>query len=539
VTRNNEKTNYSTFSQTTVISGLGGVGKSELARKYAREYANDYDGNAIWIDAKSEGAFRKSFVMLLVKKYFIESEASCCEKSIQDLTNILFSHPCTRKCLLILDGVEELDIFALLPAFLDSNGLKPDILVTSRKDLWLEGIEVFNLPVLDSNSAKKFVSESKIDDYEDEACSRLVMTLQYLPLCLLQAIAYIKDFLSAYSNPIQTYLDRFNENDRETQALLDYENAERTGTHETSYTTWKLTMVKIKQKVEDSGELASHIMQMISCFHQSDVPISLMVKLKKCHSECDLNHNKVAYRAIGILKKWSMASASSENIKVNHVVQLVIRLNLKAYREPALLKEGIDLLEDFMHPYRDYDCQLVKRLLPHSESVWRHAMRYIDLVSSHSRFVFYLCEKLCYFDRHTVLLALAAESKLLITKALDKEHEDTIAINMYEALTHSWLGNHGKALEILEEMYKVARKAFGESDALTQNIFNCIALNEPNSEGNVEEPWEVILEHDSPGRIVDGSGAVQYQGSLSALQILNNSKLVQGFVSLNWVDLNR
>lgn len=50
-------------SQIVVISGLGGIGKSELARKYAYEYRKDYDGNVIWINAETqkdlEGSFRR------------------------------------------------------------------------------------------------------------------------------------------------------------------------------------------------------------------------------------------------------------------------------------------------------------------------------------------------------------------------------------------------------------------------------------------------------------------------------------------------
>ncbi len=40
----------------TIISGLGGIGKSELARKYAFEYGDIYNNNVIWIDADNSVA---------------------------------------------------------------------------------------------------------------------------------------------------------------------------------------------------------------------------------------------------------------------------------------------------------------------------------------------------------------------------------------------------------------------------------------------------------------------------------------------------
>ena len=46
----------------TAISGLGGIGKSELAKVYAlKYYENDYYHHAIWIDAENEGSMRNSF----------------------------------------------------------------------------------------------------------------------------------------------------------------------------------------------------------------------------------------------------------------------------------------------------------------------------------------------------------------------------------------------------------------------------------------------------------------------------------------------
>jgi hypothetical protein len=49
------------ISQMTSISGLGGVGKSELAKKYIREHRHDYDGNVMWINAEKYETLSESF----------------------------------------------------------------------------------------------------------------------------------------------------------------------------------------------------------------------------------------------------------------------------------------------------------------------------------------------------------------------------------------------------------------------------------------------------------------------------------------------
>ncbi|GFV23097.1 NB-ARC domain-containing protein [Trichonephila clavipes] len=48
------------ISYITSISGPGGMGKSQLARKYACKYRRYYDGNVIWIDAENFEAMKDS-----------------------------------------------------------------------------------------------------------------------------------------------------------------------------------------------------------------------------------------------------------------------------------------------------------------------------------------------------------------------------------------------------------------------------------------------------------------------------------------------
>ncbi len=62
------------ISQVTSISGLGGIGKSEIARMYAREHGQDYDGNVMWINTETYGTLTESFHRLAKDKLNISTK---------------------------------------------------------------------------------------------------------------------------------------------------------------------------------------------------------------------------------------------------------------------------------------------------------------------------------------------------------------------------------------------------------------------------------------------------------------------------------
>ncbi len=52
------------ISQIAIVSGAEGIGKSELARKYAYIHRKDFDNNIALMNAETQESLRKSFIML-------------------------------------------------------------------------------------------------------------------------------------------------------------------------------------------------------------------------------------------------------------------------------------------------------------------------------------------------------------------------------------------------------------------------------------------------------------------------------------------
>ncbi|WP_265037767.1 NB-ARC domain-containing protein [Wolbachia endosymbiont (group A) of Hylaeus communis] len=267
-------------SQIVVISGLGGIGKSELARKYAYEYRKDYDGNVIWINAETqkdlEGSFR-GLAEELKKRLTEGSKISITEEGIKSTIKDVYRYFRNVESLFIFDNAKGYrDVNKFLPlSFPDCK--KPYVLITSHDTKWeVEGveyeegrIEVIRLGVLDETEAWEFVKKALDikDNLQDEKIRELTEELQYLPLALGQAVVYIynkNEELAPYEKfEISDYLKKYKQQAEklfeETESLLkkwlydeeeenEGEYSKRVRYTKTILTTWNVTIDAIKQK---------------------------------------------------------------------------------------------------------------------------------------------------------------------------------------------------------------------------------------------------------------------------------------------------
>ena len=73
------------ISQLVSICGLGGIGKTELARKYIEKHSKDYDNNIIWINAATYETMVQSFLRLAKGLLGIPTEDRDIESVIRDM----------------------------------------------------------------------------------------------------------------------------------------------------------------------------------------------------------------------------------------------------------------------------------------------------------------------------------------------------------------------------------------------------------------------------------------------------------------------
>ncbi|WP_265023442.1 NB-ARC domain-containing protein [Wolbachia endosymbiont (group A) of Epistrophe grossularia] len=133
------------ISYITSISGPGGMGKSQLARKYACKYRRYYDGNVIWIDAENFETMKDSFLRLARDNRLGISPKDKYrnDKTIETIVREVFAFFARRRSLFIFDNVQEYKkISKFLPFSLSPDLNKPHILITSHDQELEKGIDV-------------------------------------------------------------------------------------------------------------------------------------------------------------------------------------------------------------------------------------------------------------------------------------------------------------------------------------------------------------------------------------------------------------
>lgn len=175
------------------LSGLGGIGKTQLAVEYAYRYHQDYEA-VLWARAESEEALRSAYFTLATLLKLPECNAEKQKIIITAVKGWLQTH---QKWLLILDNADDLDV---VPPFLPPTAGGHILLTTREQDMQnlatrLE-VETFSNEqgaIFLLWRAGRIASESEWEQlsHEDrESSLRLAYKLGGLPLALDQAGAY-------------------------------------------------------------------------------------------------------------------------------------------------------------------------------------------------------------------------------------------------------------------------------------------------------------------------------------------------------------
>lgn len=291
---------------TQVISGIGGVGKTQLAAEFAYQAAATKKYSTIlWVHAQDNNSINKFFIEL-ARFLQINVNGQSTNKIQTAVCNKLSKNFLDGKLLFILDNAGDYNnvqnLIIKLHKKLGLNLKTLNILITSRNQGWPN-----NPIILESFSpteALLFCKEYLTTEQNSEIV-RLTNTLHYFPLALAQATSFIKshtnidEYLALYRKKQQKYLNQF--------------AGDKCLYKESLWKTWQIALTKLSEPAKDIISIASY-------FYPDDVPINLFTNYSI----------EERSNAIEELRRHSFIILTNNNksFKIHRLTQEVIRLTV-------------------------------------------------------------------------------------------------------------------------------------------------------------------------------------------------------------------
>lgn len=198
-----------TPSQSVAISGLGGIGKTQVAMEYAYRYGQEYEA-IFWIEAETSMSWITSLQLIADQLQIFEDKTAKYSQVYTALQHWFATH---AGWLLIVDNLESPELLQMLPF----SGPGSLLLTTRRQSLGTRA-EPLALPLMDREEGIRLLQRRarlSASTTSDPAAEELVQVLEGLPLALDQAGAYIEetgcsiaDYLQRYRNQRKQVLER-------------------------------------------------------------------------------------------------------------------------------------------------------------------------------------------------------------------------------------------------------------------------------------------------------------------------------------------
>jgi len=315
----------------SAVSGLGGVGKTQLAIYHLHHPEHPY-ALRIWFQAETDRILHKEYLEFAQHYKLPLEEKAPRSEVIQVVKRFLAKQ---SSWLVVYDNAgsyHEIKDFLLDEL---NNGHR---IITTRRTEWHDKDRKLEVDVFSEEEAIAYIKKllqrdnTPYSESEAKALIELVREVGYLPLALAQAGAYIKK----RNKTIENYLTLYR---AQTAAMLGDKTLPLDSNVQPVAATWNISLKAIQEdeatEIKETGEpkLSLLVLQAMSYLHSDHIPFDLLARW--LHTAQLVKDQKVVERsldkALGYLSAYSMiqSQVDQRTLSVHRLVQEVVRFQLQ------------------------------------------------------------------------------------------------------------------------------------------------------------------------------------------------------------------
>lgn len=462
------------YPQLYALSGMGGIGKTQIAIEYVYRYGDSYEA-ILWVHAETYQSLLADFVALAHLLDLPEKQDTDQHAIIAAVKYWLCTH---QRWLLIFDNVDDPKVMG---KFIPTR-CKGHVLLTTRCQSVGPHIQNIEVPTLGCQEGMLFLlrraksielHETYVNASEQvyTAAQRVYELLDGLPLALDQAAAYIDETQISFQDYLNLYATHHT-------ALLQMRESGSEKQYPFSVaTTWLLSF----ERIESLNSSAADLLRLLAFLHPDDIPDVLLTTaaselgdtLSQTISD-PLHFNTL----IGVLRRFSLIRRNPETktLALHRLVQTVL---IDAMSEEAryIWAERTLRAVNRAFPSGEFltwsECQLY---LPHTQAcaaiVERWQIESLDAARLFSRAGSYLNER----GHYTASERLLGLSLAINEKKLPWNHPD-LARSLHDmSVLYLALELHERAEPLLTRAFDIRKLVLPPDHPDLAASYNCMGL---------------------------------------------------------------
>ncbi len=472
------------ITQPQVISGLGGIGKTQSAVEYAYRYRNDYQV-ILWARAENRETLISDFVSITGLLNLPEQDTQDQSITVDAVKRWLKDH---TDWLLILDNADDLAVVSefIPPAF------GGHILLTTRAQPMGRLAQCIEIETMEPEEGALFLLRranniaqdtplDKASEGDRTKAREISQTLGGLPLALDQAGTYIEETTCSLSDYLDLYRTRHTE-------LLKRRGGLVSDRPEPVATTWSLSF----EKVEQANPAAAELLRLCAFLAPDVIPEEIIIEgapnlgpiLQPAANPFELN------QAIEELCKFSLVKRDpgAKTLTIHRLVQAVIKDGMKKSAQRRWAERSVRAVNQAFPDVKFETWPRCQRCLPHAQAcaelIGQWGIAFVEAARLLNRVGWYLRER----GQYALAEPFLQQALVIYEQALGSDHLEVATSLNNLGLLYRRQGKYVEAEALFQHALSVCEKHLDPADPqMARSLNNLAMLNDDQGEYGAAE----------------------------------------------------